>query len=79
MVALYVAEPEAFPRYEARIVPPAGEGAAFVVELSPQPSEPFVVQLGKDAEPGDYRVILFGVAGEERQELATFRFRVREP
>jgi len=79
MVALYVAEPEAFPRYEARIVPPAGDGAAFVLELSPQPSEPFVVQLGSDPEPGLYRVVLSGVREGERQEVATYRFRVRAP
>ncbi|HEX6201149.1 MAG TPA: zf-HC2 domain-containing protein [Thermoanaerobaculia bacterium] len=79
VVALYLAEPEAFPRYEARIVPPAGEEAAFVVELSPQPSEPFVVQLGKDPEPGDYEVTLFGVADGERQEVATYSFRVHAP
>jgi anti-sigma factor RsiW len=79
VVALYVPEPEEYPRYEARIVPPAGEEAAFVIELSPRPSEPFVVQLGKDPEPGPYEVTLFGVADGERQEVATYSFRVHAP
>lgn len=79
VVLLHLGEPEEYPRYQARIVPPAGEGAAFVLELSPVPSGPFTVQLGRDPEPGEYRVVLSGVRDGERREVATYRFRVRTP
>lgn len=79
VVLLNLAELPDFPRYEARIVPPAGEEAASVLELSPRPGEPFTVQLGRDPEPGEYRVVLFGVDGGDPQEIAAYRFRVQAP
>jgi hypothetical protein len=79
VLLFHLAERPDLPRYEARIVPESGEGAVSVVELDPGLGEVLAVELGANLEPGDYRVILFGVAGEERQELATYRFRVRAP
>lgn len=78
VVLLYLTEPADFPRYEARIVPPAGDGSARTLELAPGADGVFALQLGAEPEPGDYRVVLSGVADGERRELATFRFRVRE-
>lgn len=79
VVLLNLSEPAAHPRYEARIVPPAGEAAAREVELEPGPNGVLALELGADPEPGPYRVVLSGIADGERQELATYRFEVSEP
>ncbi len=79
VVLLHLGEMPDFPRYEARIVPESGKGAASVVELDPRLGEVLALDLGADPAPGGYRVVLSGVADGERREIATFRFRVRAP
>lgn len=79
VVLLHLAEPGAFPRYQARIVPPAGEGSARVLELEAAAGGLFAVELGAEPEPGEYEVVLSGIADGERRELATYRFEVRAP
>ena len=79
VVLLNLGELPAFPRYEARVEPPAGEDAASVVEIDPGLGDVLALELGADPEPGGYRVILFGVADGERREVAAYRFRVQAP
>lgn len=79
VILLHLAEPSAFPRYQARIVPPAGESSDRILELEAAGGGLFAVELGAEPEPGEYEVILSGIAGGERREVARYRFRIRAP
>ena len=79
-IAVLLAYPDtgALPRYEVRIEPPAG-AAPRVLELEPAPDGTLAFELGADPEPGVYRIVLYGMDGEERRELVRYIFRVTAP
>jgi hypothetical protein len=80
-VVVILAYPELgdFPRYEVRLES-RGEVVARRLELAPGPDGTLALELGARPGPGDYRIVLYGVAaGRGRRELATYLWRIAEP
>ncbi|HLE84738.1 MAG TPA: zf-HC2 domain-containing protein, partial [Thermoanaerobaculia bacterium] len=80
-VVVILAHPDLgdFPRYEVRLES-RGAIVARRLELAPGPDGTLALELGARPGPGDYRIVLYGVAaGGGRRELATYLWRIAEP